>query len=210
MPSSSVTGLGVAEPPVARQAHPLALLWQLSWPPLRRSLQAGTPGQWVRLGAFTLLGLFFAATLGSLFKVLTVTLWQQPQLGPLLSARLLSLLFGLLFVLLLLSTLLAFLSRLLFADDAAFFAASPLPPSDYFSLRLWQACLGSAWMILLLWLPYLWALRRATGYGWAWFAWSLLAPIPLAGLAAGLAALLLGALLMGLGLLSRLRIRTLL
>jgi ABC-2 type transport system permease protein len=112
-----------------------------------------------------------------------------------LSARLLTLLFGLLFLLLILSTLLALLGRLLYADDAAFFAASPLPPEDYFRLRLWQATLASGWMVLLLWLPYLWALRRTTGFSWAWVAWGLLAPLPLAGLAAGLAALLLGALL---------------
>lgn len=188
MPSCSVTG-------VAERPRPLALMLRLGWPAWRRGLRAATAGQWVRLAAFGFLAIFFAATLASLFKPLTATLWAQPQLGPVLSARLLTLLFGLLFLLLLFSTLLALLGRLLHADDAPFFAASPLPPRDYFSLRLWQAALSSAWMILLLWLPYLWALRKATGYGWVWWAWSVLAPLPLAGLAAGLAALALGALL---------------
>jgi ABC-2 type transport system permease protein len=145
----------------------------------------------VRSLAFAVAGLFFVATLYSIFKPVTAFLWEQPELGPVLSARVLSIVFSLLFLLLGFSSLLAFLSRLVFSDDAALFAASPLDARRYFSLRLWQAFFSSAWMILILWFPYLWALRKALGQGWAFALWGALAPWPLAALASALAAALL-------------------
>jgi ABC-2 type transport system permease protein len=166
----------------------LRLLW---FKPAARALRRSTPSEAVRSLAFALAGLFFVAILYSIFKPVTAYLWEQPELGPVLSARVLSIVFSLLFLLLGFSSLLAFLGRLVFADDAALFAASPLDARRYFGLRLWQAFFSSAWMILILWFPYLWALRKALHAGWAFALWGALAPWPLAALAAALAAALL-------------------
>jgi ABC-2 type transport system permease protein len=163
----------------------LDLLW---WRPARRSLRAMDPAQALRLGAFVLLGVFFLAVLYSIFRPVTAFLWSQEQLGPLLSARALSLAFGLLFLLLLFSTLLAFLGRLVFADDAAFFVASPMAPRDYFSFRLSQSAASAAWVIPLLWFPYLWALGRAVHGGPGFILWGVLAPLPMVFLASALGA----------------------
>jgi len=160
----------------------------LAWGPARRSLRAMDLSRAVRLGAFLLLALFFLATLYSIFRPVTAFLWSQPELGPLLSARVLSLAFSLLFLLLLFSSLLSFLGRLVFADDAPFFVASPMPPRDYFSWRLSQAALSAAWVIPLVWFPYLWALRRAVHGGVFFVLWGAIAPLPMAALAAALGA----------------------
>jgi ABC-2 type transport system permease protein len=170
----------------------LALLWLK---PAWRSVRVSNPSEAVRGFAFVVAGLFFLATLYSIFKPVTAFLWQQPELGPVLSARVLSLVFSLLFVLLAFSALLAFLGRLVFAEDAVLFAATPLDPARYFGLRLWQAFFATAWMIVILWFPYLWALRKALGVGWGFVAWGALAPWPLAALATALAAGLLSVLL---------------
>ena len=173
-------------------AGPLEMLRLLRLPALRRGLSVRKPSQVLRLAAFGLLAAFFVGMLGSIFKPMTLFLWQQPQLGPLLSARMLSLVFSLLFLLLAFSALLGLLGRLLQDETAAFFVASPWRPRRYFELCLWETALASSWMLLLLWLPYLWALRRAVGAGWLWFLWGCLAPWPLVGLATGGTALLLG------------------
>lgn len=171
----------------------MALLW---FKPGWRAVRVSKPSEAVRGFAFLFAGLFFLATLYSIFKPVTAFLWSQPELGPVLSARVLTLNFTLLFLLLGFSSLLAFLSRLIFSEDAPLFAATPMAPSAYFGLRLWQAYLTSAWMIVILWFPYLWALRKAIGAGWGFVAWGVLAPWPMAALAsalsAGLLCLLLG------------------
>lgn len=170
------------------EAGSLRLLGLLWLKPAWRALRVSTPSEAVRALAFLFTGAFFLATLYSIFRPVTDFLWRQPELGPLLSARVLSLAFSLLFILLAFSSLLAFLGRLVFAEDAAFFAATPLDPRRYFGLRLWQAYLASAWMIVVLWFPYLAGLRRATGAGWGFVLWGALAPWPLAALATALAA----------------------
>lgn len=164
------------------------LLSLLGWRPMRRSLKALDAARAVRLAAFGLLTLFFLAVLYGVFRPVTAFLWAQPELGPLLSARVLSLAFSLLFLLLLFSSLLAFLGRLMFSDDAPFFVASPMAPRDYFSLRLAQAAVSSAWVIPLLWFPYLLALGRAVHGGPAFIVWGALAPFPLVALATALGA----------------------
>ena len=179
-----------------RRLGPGGLLNHLWWRPAVRGLRASSSSEAVRLLAFGLLTLLFLATLYSIFKPVTAFLWSQPELGPVLSARVVSLVFTLLFLMLGFSSLLAFLSRLVFAEDAPLFAASPLPPAVYFEWRLWQAFLASTWMILLLWFPYLWALRKAVGAGPLFFLWGALAPWPLAALASALAAGLLSALVL--------------
>lgn len=172
----------------------LRLLLQLWLKPAWRGVRVSNPSEAVRGFAFLIAGLFFLATLYSIFKPVTAFLWEQPELGPVLSARVLSLAFSLLFLLLAFSSMLAFLGRLVFAEDAPLFAASPLAPETYFRLRLWQAYLASAWMIVILWFPYLWALRRALRVSWGFVAWGALAPWPMAALASALSAGLLCAL----------------
>jgi ABC-2 type transport system permease protein len=156
--------------------------------PRLRALRSMDASQALRLAVFAFLLAFFLAVIHSIFKPMCAFLWDQPQLGPLLSARVLSLAFGLLFLLLLFSSLLAFLGRLLFSDDAPFFVASPMAPRDYFSLRLAQSAASAGWVIPLLWFPYLWALRAAVHGGFFFVAWGLLAPLPLAALATALGA----------------------
>lgn len=194
MPIYLATGMSEA---AARPVKSLELLFLLWFKPGWRSVRVSKPAEAVRGFAFLFVGLFFLATLYSIFKPVTAFLWSQPELGPLLSARVLTLNFTLLFLLLGFSSLLAFLSRLVFSEDAPFFVATPVAPSAYFGLRLWQAYLTSAWMIVILWFPYLWALRKALGAGWGFVAWGILAPWPMAALAsalsAGLLCLLLGA-----------------
>jgi ABC-2 type transport system permease protein len=189
MPSSSATA--VAE----RSQSAWGILRLLWFKPAIRGLSSATPSEAVRSLAFGVAGLFFLATLYSIFKPVTAFLWSQPELGPVLSARVLSIAFSLLFLLLGFSSLLAFLSRLVFSDDAALFAASPLDATRYYSLRLWQAFFSASWMIFILWFPYLWALRKALGLGWGFALWGALAPWPMAALAAALAAGLLSALI---------------
>lgn len=138
--------------------------------------------------AFLLGSAFFIGTLYSIFKPVTAFLWSQEELGPILSARVVTIVFGLLFLLLFLSSLLAFLGRLFFADDAPLFVVTPVAPRAYFEYRLWQTFAGTAWMILPVWMPYLWALRRAMGASWSLIAWGALAPWPMAALACVLAA----------------------
>jgi uncharacterized BrkB/YihY/UPF0761 family membrane protein len=170
------------------ELSPLSLL-RLAWAaPARRSFSASSGAERVRLAAFFLGSAFFVVTLYSIFRPVTAYLWDQEELGPMLSARVVTIVFGLLFVLLFLSSLLAFLSRIFFAADAPLFLATPLSPKVYFEFRLWQTLLGTAWMILPVWLPYLWALRRAMKASWALVVWGLLAPWPLAALACGLSA----------------------
>lgn len=184
----------MAEAPVAKAAS-LRLLGLLWLKPAWRGIRVSNPSEAVRGLAFLVAGIFFLATLHSIFKPVTAFLWSQPELGPVLSARVLSLAFAVLFGLLAFSSLLAFLGRLVFAEDAVLFAATPLDPTRYFGLRLWQAYFASAWMIVILWFPYLWALRKALGAGWGFVAWGALAPWPLAALATALAAGLLSLLL---------------
>jgi ABC-2 type transport system permease protein len=128
------------------------------------------------------------ATLYSVFRPMTSFLWNQPQLGPLLCARVLSLAFGLLFLLLLFSSLLSFLGRLIYSDDAPFFVASPMDGRDYFRLRLAQSAASAAWAVPLLWFPCLWALKGAVHGGFGFVLWGALAPLPLVFLAASLGA----------------------
>jgi ABC-2 type transport system permease protein len=174
---------------------PLRLLRLLWLGPLWRGLRLQSLSEWVRLLAFLLVGFFFVVTLYSIFRPVTAFLWLQPELGPVLSARVLSLVFSLLFILMFFSGLLAFLGRLVFAEDAAWFAATPVSPRVYYSLRLWQSFVATAWMLVPVWFPYLWALRRALGASWLFVAWGCLAPWPLAALATVLAAAALSLLL---------------
>jgi ABC-2 type transport system permease protein len=184
------------EPSFASQSlGPLGLIRLRRLPALRRGLRVQSAGQALRLLAFGLLGVFFLAMLGSIFKPLCAFLWNQPQLGPALSARLLSLFFSLLLCLFCFSSLLGLLGRLLDDEDAALYVASPWPPQRWYEACLWETALASTWMMLLLWLPYLWALRRAAGASWLWLGWGCLVPLPLVGLAVGGTALGLGLLL---------------
>jgi ABC-2 type transport system permease protein len=166
---------------------PLGLLKLLWAAPAGRGLRAASGAERVRLGAFALGTLFFVLVLFNAFKPVTQFLWNQEELGPLLSARLVTVVFSLLFLLLFISALLAFLSRFFSADDAPLFIATPVDPSVYFEFRLWQTLLGTAWMILPVWLPYLLALRRAMHVSYGMVAWGLLAPWPLAVIACALA-----------------------
>ena len=170
------------------ELSPLGLL-RLAWAaPARRAFSASSTAERVRLAAFLIGSAFFVATLYKIFKPVTAFLWSQEELGPILSARVVTIVFGLLFLLLFLSSLLAFLGRLFFADDAPLFVVTPVSPRAYFEFRLWQTLAGTAWMILPVWMPYLWALRRAMGASWGLLFWGALAPWPMAALACVLAA----------------------
>ncbi|MGH7442620.1 MAG: putative ABC transporter permease subunit, partial [bacterium] len=160
--------------------------------PLQRALKGLDGSGILRLGVFLALGLGFEAVLYGLFRALALSLWSQPLLGPLLGARVLGLGLDLLFGLILLTSLPALLGGLLQSGpEADFFVSSPLLPRAYFSFRLAEACLGVAWVLPLLWVPALLALRRVLGGGLGFTLWGLLAPLPLAALGVGLGAGLL-------------------
>ena len=128
-------------------------LLRLAWAaPSKRAFNTATGAERVRLVAFLLGSFFFVATLYSIFRPVTAFLWNQEELGPVLSARVVTIVFGLLFLLLFLSSLLALLSRLFFSDDAPLFVVTPLNPQTYFEFRLAQTLVGTAWMILPVWL----------------------------------------------------------
>ena len=94
-------------------------LLRLAWAaPAKRAVSVANGAERVRLMAFLIGSVFFVLTLYSIFRPVTQFLWGQEELGPVLCARVVTVIFGLLFLLLFLSSLLAFLARLFFADDA--------------------------------------------------------------------------------------------
>src|SRR6185503_8221510 len=86
------------------------------------------------------------------------------------------------------SAVISMSSRFFTAADAEIFLSRPLNERAYFKFRYWQGALATSWMMLPFWVPLLYALRKASGAGWAFMAWGLAVPLPLGWIACSLAA----------------------
>lgn len=164
----------------------LARVWLL---PALSAVRRSGAGERARMAVFGLSGLAFLGLLYGLLKPVAAFFSSQPEIGSLLVDKLLYLTFSFLALALLFSSMIGLNGRLFGAQDAPLFLVSAFPSRAYLRFRFWQACLSSGWMLLILWLPLLLALRHARGASWAWVAWGLLAPLPLLPMASALALL---------------------
>jgi ABC-2 type transport system permease protein len=117
-----------------------------------RNVARRAPGRPLLTAVLT--AIFWAASLWALVRVLGY-FQELPEFGPLLTQRLLGLLFLSLGTMLLVSNTVTALGTFYMADDVAPLLAAPLPARRLHHARFAETLLSSSWMVLVVGLPAL-------------------------------------------------------
>ena len=119
-------------------------------------------GRGVRVAMLTIIGsLFWAFIFGLLYKLL-VYFRGIPEIGPLLSGKLLGLMLVSFFSILLLSNVITALSSFFLAKDLDLLVSGPVDWLRLYGAQLLETVVASSWMVALMAIPVF------TAYGWVY------------------------------------------
>ena len=119
-------------------------------------------GRGVRVALLTVVGsLFWAFIFGLLYKLL-VYFRGIPEIGPLLSGKLLGLMLVSFFSILLLSNVITALSSFFLAKDLDLLVSGPVDWLRLYGAKLIETVIASSWMVALMAIPVF------TAYGWVY------------------------------------------
>jgi ABC-2 type transport system permease protein len=154
----------------------VALLLQPKWLTARARSRAGRPGRWVALG---LVGAgFWWGVFAVLARLLRYFRNVDPDLGPVLAAKLLGMVLGGFFAILLLSNVITALSSFFLARDLDLLAAAPVRWPALYAAKLVETIVSSSWMVALMAVPLVAAYGVIYGGGVAFPLLALAALVP--------------------------------
>ena len=180
-PPSSAAGVTAPRRKAVAFLYLLVPLWRSF---RNRGKSRDASGRFRTLVLLLLGGAFWA---GIFLVFLRVLLYFQSveAIGTLLSMKILTMVMVVFFSLLLFSNLITALSTYFLSDDLQLLQAAPLPYERIYAAKFVETLLESSWMIVLFGLPVFGAYGVAFRAGWAYYAGTLLALIPLLVIAAG-------------------------
>jgi len=153
---SPLLDLGAVAPAAPAAAHPLRDLARLLSP---RALAArnrwrrlSRQGRW-RVGGFALLALGFGSAVFAFFYRALSYFLSVPDFGPVLTYKLLGMVFVTFFSILLFSNIVTTLSTFFLSRELDRLVAAPVPLRRLFYARLAETVIDSSWMLLVFALP---------------------------------------------------------
>jgi ABC-2 type transport system permease protein len=141
---------------------------------LRRS---GRGGQWRAVVLATLMGLFWCGAFWFFHRVLSY-FHTVPDLGPMLSQKLMGMVFLTFFAILLFSNVITGLSTFFLSRDLLLLIPAPVPPAHLFAAKFVETLVDSSWMVLLFSVPAFLAYGVVHGGGAAYYGMTLLTLVP--------------------------------
>jgi ABC-2 type transport system permease protein len=164
-------GAALAQPQPA-PAHPVRMLGRLLAPrrlaARNRWRRLSRPGRW-RLGGFLLLALAFGAAIFVFFYRALSYFLSVPEFGPVLTYKLLGMVFVTFFSILLFSNIVTALSSFFLSRELDRLVAAPVSVRQLFYARLAETVIDSSWMLLLFALPAFLAYGVVHGTGPAFY-----------------------------------------
>jgi len=154
--------LAVAEAPPAKEAAPggglgevsaLAFLLRPRWLAARNRARRLSRAGRVQAAVLGALALAFSGAVFLFFRRALLYFLSVPDLGPVLTYKLLGMVFLTFFSILLFSNIITSLSTFFLARDLDRLAAAPLPQSRFFYSRFIETMLDSSWMVILFAVP---------------------------------------------------------
>jgi ABC-2 type transport system permease protein len=149
-------GAIVARPPAGDAGGPARVLGQLLAPRLlatrNRYRRLGRPGR-VRLAGFLLLALAFGSAIFVFFHRALSYFLSVPEFGPVLTYKLLGMVFVTFFSILLFSNIVTSLSTFFLSRELDRLVAAPIALRQVFYARFAETLIDSSWMMLLFALP---------------------------------------------------------
>ncbi|MDX2168731.1 MAG: hypothetical protein SF182_16790 [Deltaproteobacteria bacterium] len=146
-------GAAVERPPAE---HPLGTMRLLLGPrrmaARNRWRRLSRQGRW-RLGGFALLALAFGGAIFGFFHRALSYFLSVPEFGPVLTYKLLGMVFVTFFSILLFSNIVAALSTFFLSRELDRLVAAPIPLRRLFHARLAETVIDSSWMLLVFALP---------------------------------------------------------
>jgi len=135
-------------------------------------------GRGVRVALLTVIGsLFWAFIFGLLYKLL-VYFRGIPEIGPLLSGKLLGLMLVSFFSILLLSNVITALSSFFLAKDLDLLVSGPVDWLRLYGAKLIETVIASSWMVALMSIPVFTAYGWVYGGGWMFGLFAVAVFIP--------------------------------
>ncbi|HVN86677.1 MAG TPA: hypothetical protein VMW17_17725 [Candidatus Binatia bacterium] len=131
----------------------LALLLRPRWLAVRNRSRRLTRAGRIQASLLGVLALGFWAAIFFLFARALRYFLAVPDLGPVLTYKLLGMVFMTFFSILLFSNIVASLSTFFLARDLDRLAAAPIPPGRFFYGRFGETMLDSSWMVILFAVP---------------------------------------------------------
>lgn len=123
----------------------------------------------LRIGLFALLGVAFGAAIYAFFYRTLSYFLAVPDFGPVLTYKLLSMVFVTFFSILLFSNIVTTLSTFFLSRDLDRLVAAPVPFSQFFAARFLHTVMDSSWMMLLFAAPAFLAYGTAHNSGPAFY-----------------------------------------
>jgi ABC-2 type transport system permease protein len=124
-----------------------------------------TPSTRARLALFALLGIGFGTAIFTFFYRTLSYFLAVPEFGPVLTYKLLSMVFMTFFSILLFSNIVTTLSTFYLSRDLDRIVAAPVPFAQFFAARFLHTVMDSSWMMLLFAAPAFLAYGTAHGSG---------------------------------------------
>ncbi|MEK6646674.1 MAG: hypothetical protein AABY84_08375 [Candidatus Firestonebacteria bacterium] len=120
---------------------------------LFHSTKKSTKSGLLKYFLFFVLGFFFLASINFVFFRILTYFNQVPLFGPILIAKLLSMVFLTFFTMLLFSNVVVSISTLYLSEDLNLLMANPIPVSVPFTMKGLETLINSSWMILIMSIP---------------------------------------------------------
>jgi len=95
-----------------------------------------------------------------LFYKVLASMREVPLMGPILTVKLISMIFLTFYLMLIYSNVITSFSTIYFSSDLPFLLAAPVPPGAVFTLKFLETATYSSWSTLLTFLPFLFAYGR--------------------------------------------------
>lgn len=153
---SPLLDLGTVAPAAPVAAHPLRDLARLLSPRVlaarNRWRRLSRQGRW-RVGGFALLALGFGSAVFAFFYRALSYFLSVPDFGPVLTYKLLGMVFVTFFSILLFSNIVTTLSTFFLSRELDRLVAAPVPLRRLFYARLAETVIDSSWMLLVFALP---------------------------------------------------------
>lgn len=174
-------------PCVVRQGRELWLLSRVRWQITRNSLRLALRQHYWRLLCLTLVAsLCFVSAYIFFYRILHHIATMPEELGPLLMAQLLTMVFLTFFSMLVFSNTITSLSTIYLSSDLLLLMSSPLRLTNVFIAKFFQTVLYSSWMVLLFGCPLFIAFGQVQHATLSYYVWIIPTLIPFFGIPAGL------------------------
>jgi len=145
---------------------------------LRNSLRRQGRGGWLRTLILTCLMVLFWGGAFWFFHRVLVYFHTIPELGPVLSQKLLSMIFLMFLAILLFSNVITGLSTFFLSHDLLLLVPAPVPPARLFTAKFIETLIDSSWTVLLFSAPAFLAYGVVHSGGPAYYVMTLLTIIP--------------------------------